>query len=200
MYARAITYESFERAIMEMEKVVSSALAGVVLMLTGGSVNSQAQSGEVTTVNHVDLKRYIGTWYEIARLPNSFQKQCARNTTATYTLRDDGRIDVLNKCTKSDGDVSQANGVARIVDTTTNAKLEVSFVRFLGIQFFWGDYWIIGLDSEYRYAIVGTPSRKYGWILSRTPALSDEDQRTAFEILRSQGYNPSEFIKTEQTR
>jgi apolipoprotein D and lipocalin family protein len=169
-------------------------------MLSSSGVKSQTPPSEVATVNHVDLKRYIGTWYEIAKIPNWFQKKCARNTTATYTLRGDGRIDVVNKCTESDGSVIEAKGIARVVDTTTNSKLEVSFVRFLGIQLFWGDYWIIGLDENYRYAVVGTPSRKYGWILSRTSALSPDDEEKAFDILKSQGYNPSNFVMTEQIK
>jgi apolipoprotein D and lipocalin family protein len=182
-----------------MQNIILVALAGVFLMLSSGTTNSQTSSAEMTTVKHVDLSKYIGMWYEVSKIPNSFQKQCARNTTATYSLRNDGKIDVINRCTESDGSVSEAKGIARVVDTTTNSKLEVSFVRILGLQLFWGDYWIIGLDENYRYAIVGTPSRKYGWILSRTPALSSEDTKAAFEILKSHGYNPENFVMTEQT-
>jgi apolipoprotein D and lipocalin family protein len=162
------------------------------------TTTSNPQNTEPSTVDSVELKKYVGTWYEIAKIPNSFQKQCACNTTATYSIRDDGRIDVINRCSKSDGTVDEAKGIARIVDTVTNSKLEVSFVRLLGIRLFWGDYWIIGLDKDYRYAIVGTPSRKYGWILSRSPALSQEDQNIIFDILKKQGYNPKSFIFTEQ--
>jgi apolipoprotein D and lipocalin family protein len=139
-------------------------------------------------------------WYEIAKIPNSFQKKCARNTTATYQLRDDGRVDIINRCVTSDGNVNEAKGIARIVDTVTNSKLEVSFVRLLGIRLFWGDYWIIGLDENYRYAVIGTPTRKYGWILSRSPSISDTDQIKIFEILMAQGYEPGSFIFTEQTK
>lgn len=167
-------------------------------MLSSSGADSQTPPAEVTTVKHVDLKRYIGTWYEIAKIPNSFQKQCSCNTAASYALRDDGKIEVINRCTKNDGSADEAKGIARVVDTTTNAKLEVSFVRILGIQLFWGDYWIIGLDDNYNYAVVGTPSRKYGWVLSRTPVLSPEDMRAAFEILKTQGYNLNDFVKTEQ--
>jgi apolipoprotein D and lipocalin family protein len=160
--------------------------------------STNSQTGELKTVNFVDLKKYVGLWYEIAKIPNSFQKSCARNTTATYVLRDDGRIDVINRCTGSDGTVNEATGIARRVDTVTNSKLEVSFVRILGIQLFWGDYWVIGLDRDYRYAVVGSPSRKYGWILSRTPLLSQGDLDKVFEILRDQGYDRKSFVFTEQ--
>ena len=153
---------------------------------------------EPTVVNSVDLKRYVGVWYEIAKIPNSFQKKCARNTTATYQLRSDGKIDVINRCVEADGSVNEAKGIAKVVDTTSNAKLKVSFVRILGISLFWGDYWIIGLDKDYKYAVVGTPSRKYGWILSRTPKLSNEEMQKIFSILKKQGYNPNDFEMTEQ--
>jgi len=159
---------------------------------------SMSGNAEVKTVDSVELNKYVGLWYEIAKIPNSFQKKCSRNTTATYVLRDDGRIDVINRCVESDGTVDEARGIARVVDTVTNSKLEVSFVRVLGLQLFWGDYWIIGLDCEYKYAVVGTPSRKYGWILSRTPTLSHEDLDKIFETLRFQGYDPKSFVFTEQ--
>ena len=150
-------------------------------------------------VDSVNLQKYAGKWYEIARIPNSFQKKCDRNTTATYILQDDGRIKVINRCIEKDGSESKSVGVAKVIDTVSNSKLEVSFVRILGIQLFWGDYWIIGLDKDYRYAVVGTPSRKYGWILSRTPKLSSHDINVIFDILRKQGYDPNNFIFTAQS-
>ncbi len=161
-------------------------------------IKAQEMSSSPVTVDSVDLNKYVGLWYEIAKLPNRFQKSCARNTTARYKLRDDHKIEVINKCIEEDGDTNEVEGIAKIVDSKTNAKLEVSFVRILGIQLFWGDYWIIGLDKDYRYAVVGTPSRKYGWILSRTPNLSTEDMNTIFNILRSQGYEPKDFVMTQQ--
>ena len=160
---------------------------------------SKQNANEPVVVNSVDLNRYIGVWYEIARIPNRFQKDCARNTTATYSLREDGNIDVVNRCVEEDGTVIEAKGIAKVADTASNAKLEVSFVRILGISLFWGDYWIIGLEENYRYAVVGTPSRKYGWILSRQPQLSPEDLDEIFAILQHQGYNFDDFIMTEQS-
>jgi apolipoprotein D and lipocalin family protein len=147
----------------------------------------------VTPVSSVDLERYAGLWHEIAKIPNRFQKQCARGTTAEYTLRDDGRIDVVNRCLREDGRPDEAKGVARIVDEETRAKLEVSFVSFLGWRPFWGDYWVIGLDEDYRWAIVGTPDRKYGWILARSPSLEDDELEEIFAILERNGYERSAF-------
>jgi len=128
----------------------------------------------VTTVPGVDLERYAGLWHEIARIPNRFQDQCAGGTTAEYTLREDGRLDVVNRCRREDGEWDQAEGVAKVSDDGDRTRLKVSFVSFLGWRPFWGDYWIIGLDDDYRWAVVGTPDREYGWILAREPVLDDE--------------------------
>ncbi len=108
----------------------------VLALLQMGFARSARSDGEtgtpVTTVGKVDLQRYVGLWYEIARIPNRFQKQCARGTTAQYSLRDDGKITVINQCFKGDGSLDNAEGVAKIVDRLSNAKLKVSFVSFLG--------------------------------------------------------------------
>ncbi|MGD2294728.1 MAG: lipocalin family protein [Candidatus Aminicenantes bacterium] len=167
----------------------------IPLMFFAGK-ESAAKSDPPKTVPFVDLNSYIGLWYEIAKIPNSFQKQCAAGTTAEYSLRDDGRIEVINKCFKSDGSLDEARGVARVVDTQTNAKLQVSFVRFLGRNRFWGDYWIIGLDTNYEWAVVGHPKRKYGWILSRTPVIGQEVRQKINALLESQGYDPKAFEDT----
>lgn len=150
----------------------------------------------VTTVERVDLNRYAGLWYEIARIPNRFQKQCVSGTTAEYSLMEDGRIQVVNRCQEADGNQDSAKGVARVTDVRTNSKLQVSFVRFLGRNWFWGDYWVIGLDEDYQWAIVGHPKREYGWILAREPALKPSDVERCYTILRGQGYDPEAFVPT----
>ena len=146
------------------------------------------------TVAHVDLGRYLGTWYEIASFPQSFQRGCT-GTTATYTLRADGEIDVLNRCRLGslDGKEKAALGRARLVDRTTNAKLEVSFFRP-----FWGPYWIIDLAPDYAYAVVGHPGRDYLWILSRTPTMSEATYQTIVTRLQAQGYETSRLVRTVQ--
>jgi len=149
-------------------------------------------------VARVDLERYTGLWYEIAKIPNRFQKQCAGGTTASYTLRADGKIDVVNRCRNHDGDMTEARGVAEIVDKETRARLRVSFVSFLGFRPFWGDYWILALGESYEYAFVGTPDRKYGWILSRTPTLPPQTIQTIFDAVRAQGYDPDRFQASPQ--
>ncbi len=182
----------------EMNAIILSLML-IALRPMAARAQAAPSDAKVVTVDSVDLNRYVGKWYEIARLPNFFQKQCAMNTTATYTLLKDGDIEVVNKCTKSDGSVSVARGIAEVVDRKTDAKLKVSFVSILGIHLFWGDYWIIGLDKDYRYAVVGTPSRKFGWILSRTTSLTPSERQSVDDILKKNGYNPTDFIETEQT-
>jgi apolipoprotein D and lipocalin family protein len=159
--------------------------------------NNQEMKDPVT-VEKVDLSRYAGTWYEIARIPNRFQDQCVKNVTATYTLREDGEIDVINRCVEEDGSINEAEGIAQVVDEKSFSKLEVSFVSFLGIRPFWGDYWILGLEENYQYAVIGDPSRDYGWILSRKKKMTEEDLQTCFTILREQGFDPGIFVMTIQ--
>jgi apolipoprotein D and lipocalin family protein len=156
------------------------------------------QNPPPTTVENVDLQRYTGLWYEIARIPNWFQNKCAGQVTAVYTLRSDGRVEVLNSCRTRKGKTAQAKGLAKVVDQRTNAKLKVSFFRPLGISLFWGDYWIIGLDPDYRWAVVGDPQRKYGWILARDPQINSGEMTKIQSLLQVKGYRPEDFIPTQQ--
>jgi len=150
--------------------------------------------GPLGTVAHVDLSRYVGTWYEIASFPQWVQEGCT-GTTATYGLRGDGEIDVRNQCFRVslEGKADSVKGRARIVDPATNAKLEVSFFRP-----FWGDYWIIDLAPDYAYAVVGHPSRDYLWILSRTPTMAPDVYEGILERLRAQGYEVDRLQRTLQ--
>ena len=147
------------------------------------------------TVPKVELERYLGTWYEVASFPQWFQEGCT-GTTATYSLRDDGDIDVANRCYLKtlDGELDTADGVARVLDEKTNAKLEVSF-----FQPFWGDYWIIDLAPDYSYAVVGHPGRDYLWILSRTPTMEPSVYQGILDRLRAQRYPLDRLQQTLQT-
>lgn len=162
--------------------------------------NNSANLQEVKTVSNVDLKRYSGKWFEFARYPNKFQKKCIGNTTATYTIQDDGKIEVLNKCLEKTGKVDDAKGEAKIIDKTSSAKLKVRFApSFLSfIPNVWGDYWIIDLDSDYQYAAVGDPKREYLWILSRTPKLDDATYQNILRRVEKMGFNPGKLVKTPQ--
>lgn len=158
--------------------------------------------GPVRTVESVDLERYLGDWFEIARFQNRFQKKCAGDVRARYARRSDGRIDVVNRCRTKDAGVTEARGVARVVDTRTNARLKVRFApaALSFLPFVWGDYWILGLAEDYSWAVVGSPDRNYLWILARTPAVPDETYAAAAAIALANGYDVARLAKTSQTR
>ena len=146
------------------------------------------------TVSHVDLNRYMGVWYEIARYPNSFQRGCV-GSRATYSFLEDGRVSVLNECYDGSfiGKLRSAKGKAWVVDKETNAKLKVSF-----FWFFAGDYWIIDLGRDYEYAVIGNPKRKYLWILSRNKEIDEPVYEGILSRLRDNQYDTSKLIKTVQ--
>lgn len=151
-------------------------------------------STPLKTVDFVNLDRYLGRWYEIARFPNRFEKNC-EGVTADYARRDDGLISVVNTCRKGapDGEAKAARGRARIIDEITNAKLKVSFFGP-----FWGDYWVISLAEDYSLALVGEPSGRYLWILARTPKISDAARDAALNDLKAMGYNTEALYFTVQ--
>jgi apolipoprotein D and lipocalin family protein len=166
------------------------------LLATGcaASTTERLNLEPLETVPRVDLQRYLGTWYEIAAFPQRFQKGCTA-TTATYSLREDGEIDVVNRCRDGtpEGPEKVARGRARIVDRATNARLEVSFFRP-----FWGDYWIIDLSEDYSYAVVGHPGRDYLWILARKPTMAEATYQSIVTRLQAQGYETSRLVRTLQ--
>ena len=146
----------------------------------------------------VDIHRYMGTWHEVARLPNRFQERCSGDVAATYTLRADGTITVLNRCRKESGKYTEAEGRARLSSTHDHAsRLEVRFAPgWLGwLPFVWAEYWIIHIDKEHRHAIVGGPSRSYLWILSRDPALDEATMSQLAAIAQKHGYAVQELVR-----
>jgi len=147
--------------------------------------------GTLEVVPHVELEKYLGKWYEIAHLPFRFEDGCS-DITATYSLREDGDVSVLNECLKN-GKVKRAKGKAKIVDKTTGAKLKVTF-----FWPFYGDYWIINLGENYDYAVVGTPNRKYLWILSRTPQIDDNLFSQLTDHAKSKGFDVTKLIRTSK--
>ncbi len=150
-----------------------------------------AETSPVQTVPAVDLARYVGKWYEVAAFPMFFQRNCVGDTTAEYALRPDGDISVVNRCRTEDG-FDEATARAWAVEGSGNARLKVSF--------FWpfrADYWVIGLDSGYRWAVVGNPERKYLWILSRTPKLPQDQLESALASARAQGFDLAQLRYTK---
>lgn len=178
---------------MNLSLKQSVIVVGAVLVAATVSQALAGRDADLTTVPSVDLGRYTGKWYEIARYPNRFQKKCAGNVVANYRLLSGGKIEVLNECRKSSGELDVARGKAKVSDTKSNAKLRVTF-----FWPFYGDYWIIGLDPNYQWAVVGEPSREYLWILGRTPELSAADNEAAMAVVRSKGYAPDKLVKTPQ--
>jgi apolipoprotein D and lipocalin family protein len=147
-----------------------------------------AQDLEVVT--KVDLEKYLGKWYEVARLPFKFEDDCT-DITATYGLNNDGSVSVLNECLKKNGELKQSKGMAKIVDKATGAKLKVTF-----FWPFYGDYWIINLGKNYDYSVVGAPNRKYLWILSRAKRMDEGLYSELVEFVKSKGFDVGRLIKT----
>jgi apolipoprotein D and lipocalin family protein len=173
-----------------------------VLVFAVGLAAGAAGAGQdrpVQTVAKVDLSRYVGEWFEMARFPNRFQRQCLGDVHAVYAIRQDGRLDVVNRCRTTDG-VTEARGVARVVDSQSAAKLKVRFapavLSFLPAV--WGDYWVVGLAPDYSWATVGSPDRKYLWILGRTSSIGTEAYAAALDAARSNGFDVGRLIRTEQ--
>ena len=173
---------------------------GVVLMLAMAS-SQPGGAPAPRTVESVDLRAYAGTYFEIARYPNRFQNKCVGDVTATYELRENGRVAVINRCRTGDGTLTEARGIVkRAGKDPSNAKLKVRFAPAIlsFIPKVWGDYWILGIGPDYSYAVIGDPSRTYLWILSRTPLMSDLAWRQALEIAAANGYNVERLVKTPQ--
>jgi apolipoprotein D and lipocalin family protein len=163
---------------------------------------SPPRSGSLHVVPDVDYQRYAGTWYEIARLPNRFQRKCVSDVSATYALRSAGRITVTNRCRQADGDIREATGVARRVEGQPPSVLKVRFapawLSFLPAV--WGDYHIIELGADYDYAVVGTPDRSYLWILARKPEIEPQLHRRVLRSVRDQGFDVSALTATAHTQ
>lgn len=166
------------------------------------AVSLASQDAPPKTVPSVDLQRYAGRWFEIARFPNRFQRDCQGDVVVFYTVRPDGRLDVDNRCHKRDGSTDRASGVARLAtDDGSNSKLEVRFApAWLSLlPAVWGDYWIVALDPGYQLAVVGSPDRDYLWVLSRDPAPPEADVTRMIEIARGQGFDVTRLERTTQS-
>lgn len=165
------------------------------LLLSLGISAAATIAKPVETVKYVDLQRYSGTWYEIARFPFSQQRGC-HNTTATYALNNDGTVKVTNRCRKGgfDGAESVAVAKAKVADPVSQAKLKVKFFILAP----WADYWVIRLGTQYEYAVVSQPDRRYLWILSRTPTLASGTYDQILKSLANDGFDVSRLEVTPQ--
>jgi len=161
------------------------------LVLAASAVHA-SDGPPLQTVESVDLARYAGTWYEIALLPNRFERQCVSDTQAQYSA-ENGGIRVVNRCRTADGRIDTANGHAKIVKGSGNAKLRVSF-----FWPFYGDYWILALDPDYSEVLVGAPDRRYAWILARRPDLPEDRVQALLERAKALGFDAAAFRRTLQ--
>ena len=172
-------------------------LAWVALTISCTVALGQAAAPMKSVVN-LDVSRYLGRWYEIAKFPNSFQKKCASDTTADYELRPDGSLSVLNQCIRADGEWGTALGLARQIGSGKSARLQVRFapawLSFL--PFVWGDYWVVDLDEEYELVAVSEPRREYLWILSRTAVVDPSRYVALLARLNAMGLEIGRLEKT----
>jgi apolipoprotein D and lipocalin family protein len=180
-----------------MRKLISAAFVSSLLLIGVCALTPSetlAQKGAVSAVSFVDLQRYSGKWFEIARFPHKFQRECVGNTTTTFnTMTDNGQLEILNSCLQKNGKVDQLKGQAKIVDSSTNSKMKFSSSKFSN-----DSYWVVNLDPEYQYAVVGTPDHNFLWILSRTPQMTDATYQQILRNVEKMGFRPSKIVKTPQ--
>lgn len=164
------------------------ALATLLLISAAGALPARADSA-LPTVASLDIERYMGRWYEIARLPNRFQRQCVGSASADYALLASGEVEVINRCRLADGSVEQAAGRARRLGGAGSPRLQVRFAPawLAFLPQVWGDYWVIDLDPDYQLVAVSEPRREFLWILARTPQIAPAGYAALLERLAAQG-------------
>ena len=181
------------------KRLIKITLLGLFVAGLLSSSTAFAEPKSLVAAEKVELDKYLGVWYEVARKPMYFERKCIYDITATYTLNENGNIVVDNKCYDSQGNLQRSVGEAFISNAPFNSKLSVSFlpegVRWIPVGR--GDYWILKLDDDYQTVLVGEPKRKYLWILSRTPQLKKEQIHEYLNYAKSQGYNVSDVIYPE---
>lgn len=173
---------------------------GVLSHASAAAPEAPGASQPLTTIAALDVARYMGTWHEIAKYPNRFQKQCVSGARADYSLLGDGRVRVLNRCRTAGGGLSEALGLARQVGASSSPRLKVRFApEWLSfLPFVWGDYWIVELDDDYQLVAVSEPQREYLWILSRTPQAEPTRYDALLLKLRQKGFDLSRLELTPQ--
>lgn len=197
----ALRHRTVQTAVAPAHRRITGRWATMIAIVaaTLQPASARGATPAVRAVPFVDLNRYTGDWFEIARFENRFQRQCVGDVKANYARSADGRIDVVNRCRTADGQ-TEARGVARLVDAQTHAKLKVRFApEWLSwLPVVWGDYWIIGLAPDYSWAVVGDPGREYLWILARTPRLGAESMVAARTAAHDNGFDLGRLALTPQ--
>lgn len=176
------------------------ALALALLSPFAAPAQTAAPPEPLQTIARLDVGRYLGTWYEIAKYPNRFQRQCVADTSALYRLRDDGQLDVINRCRQANGEVAEAVGRARQDGPADSPKLKVRFAPawLSWLPMVWGNYWVIDIDTDYQLVAVSEPSREYLWILSRTPTVEVGAYQALLGRLREKGFEVGRLERTAQ--
>jgi apolipoprotein D and lipocalin family protein len=183
-----------------MNKIIFICL--IMLLCSACATTNATQKAVLEVVPSIDISRYMGKWYEVARLPNGFQTLCESNVGATYTQMGNGKLKVVNQCKKSDGSLTTVEGEARQAHASQqNSRLQVRFAPswLSWVPLVWGDYWIIDLAPDYSYAVIGEPSRAYLWILSRTPKLEGTLVEKILLDVKAKGFDVTKVQKTLQT-
>ncbi len=179
-----------------MKMLLKPVFAVTALAIICLSFTAQAETVTPRAVNQVDIQKYAGKWYEIAHLPMYFQRKCVSNISAQYTVNADQTMGVLNSCRIENGEMISSEGVA-YPQNQGNSKLKVSFLPpgLRWIPFTRGHYWVLRVDMEYKVALVGGPSTKYLWILSREPQLDEAIYQSYLETAKYYGYDITKLIK-----
>lgn len=174
--------------------------ASLVLAMAALMAPVAAAQTPLAVVSNLDPKRYAGEWFEIARFPNRFQDKCVGDVVARYEFRPEGGFVVINRCREANGRSKQARGIARAVKDAPPSVLEVRFApAFLSfLPNVWGDYQVMALDDGHSYSLVGTPDRKYLWVLARTPQIDDALYERLLTVAREQGFDTGKLVRTPQ--
>lgn len=162
----------------------------------------RAPPAPLTTIERLDIARYMGTWFEIAKYPNRFQKKCMADTRADYHLQADGTVQVVNRCRQETGKLDEAIGAARQTGAPGSPRLQVRFAPpwLSWLPFVWGNYWVIDLDEGYQLVAVSEPKREFLWVLSRTPTVKPEAYAALLARLQAQGFDTARLELTQQAR
>ncbi|MEW6024615.1 MAG: lipocalin family protein [Pseudomonadota bacterium] len=183
-----------------MNAILPFLLSAVIVHAMPASAQDAQAAPAITTIPSLEVPRYMGKWYEIAKFPNRFQRDCVSNTSATYSVLPDGRVKVVNRCRQADGSEKSAEGVARQPGGPASPKLEVRFAPAIlsFIPMVWGDYWVIDLDQDYRLAAVSDRKGDYLWILSRTPTVDQAAYDALTKRIAAQGLDITKLEATPQ--
>lgn len=195
--AQAVRPTSWARTLEPLLRYGGPKLATALTALIAGLVAGKTKK-PLVTAPLVDLERYSGTWFEIARLPEKWEKDCASDVTVTYQGTIDGGLRVLHRCRRRDGSLKRTIGRAEVVDLETNAKLRISYAPQLldALPFVWSDYCIVDVAADYSTAVVGTPDRSQLWLLARSTSVSEETRSAFIAKALGQGFDTSQLIYT----